>query len=97
MTSTLLARAWGRRPSCPDVLCRLCSLGAVPVVALAPECCLLQLRALLMALRMGVGVLMLDMDTTPVDQALFPATTLPQADLVYVPEPSGSPSAVRRW
>ncbi len=57
---------------------------------LTPVACvsgLLQVRALIQALRMGIHVLMLDMDTSPSVAALDAANNKPNADIVYVDSP----------
>jgi hypothetical protein len=67
---------------------RSCSCCPLPcdVCECVPPCFLFwQVSSIIRALKLGVSVLMLDMDTQPSKRALFPADTLPDADLVYVP------------
>ena len=40
-----------------------------------------QVRSIIDSLKLGVTVIMLDMDTSPNEKALFPAPTVPDADL----------------
>jgi hypothetical protein len=42
-----------------------------------------QVRSIINALKLGIKVMMLDMDTNPHTKALFPDEALPDADLVY--------------
>ncbi len=58
------------------ILCAVCAPSLL---------CFGQVSSIIRALKLGVSVLMLDMDTQPSKRALFPADTLPDADLVYVP------------